>query len=171
MPKHNRKQLEEREELIQQAILHYKGLIKPNMRISAETFSLPWTTLRDRLNGAPTRQKAHQSQQLLSDHEELTIVGWCESMDDWGFPLRLSLVTEMAGYPVSKRELGRKLGKHCLDRFLKRNPVLVSKFSTRLDRQRALAENPNLIKDYFWKVRYPSHFLNPQHILNCYYYS
>lgn len=145
-------QLEEREKLIKLAIVHYNASLKPAMRISAETYGIPWTTLRDRLNGAQNRQEAHKSRQLLSDHEELTIVRWCERMDDWGFPLRLSLVKEMAAYLVKKREIGRTLGKHWLDRFLKRNPGIVSKFSARLDRQRALADNPELIKDYFKKV-------------------
>lgn len=66
--------------------------------------------------------------------------------------MRLVLVTEMAAYLVSKREIGRTLGKHWLDRFLKLNSALVSKFSARLDRQRALADNPKQIKDYFKKL-------------------
>jgi hypothetical protein len=152
MTKLKGQRLKEREKLIELAIIHYNESSKPAMRISAETFGISWTTLRDRLNGAQNRKEAHKSQQLLSDHEELTIVRWCERMDDWGFPLRLSLVKEMAAYLVKKREIGRKLGKHWLDRFLKRNPSIVSKFSARLDRQRALANSPELIKDYFKKV-------------------
>jgi hypothetical protein len=122
------------------------------MRASADTFGIPWTTLRDRLNGAQNRRDAHRSMQLLSEHEKTTIVRWCERMDDWGFPLRLSLVKEMAPYLVKKREIGRRLRKHWLARFLQRNPELASKFSARLDKQRALISNKDLIRDYYKKV-------------------
>lgn len=152
MPRLNQKKLEEREKLIQLAIQHYNQSLKPSLRISAETYSIACTTLRDRLNGAKTRLEGRQCQQLLYDHEELTIVRWCERMDDWGFLLRLLLVTDMAEYLVSKREIGRTLGKHWLDQFLKQNPALDSKFSARLARQRALTDNPALIRDYFKKV-------------------
>jgi len=73
-------------------------------------------------------------------------------MDDWGFPLKLPLVHEMAEYLVKKRNCSRRLGKHWLTRFLNRNPELSSKFTARLERQRAFAENPAVIKDYFSKV-------------------
>jgi hypothetical protein len=49
--------------------------------------------------------------QLLSEHEETTIVRWCERMDDWGFPLRLSLVKEMAAYLVKKKGNGKAARK------------------------------------------------------------
>lgn len=90
----------------------------------------------------------------MSDYKELTIVRWCECMDDWGFPLILSLVKEMAAYLVRKREIGRTLGKHWLERFLKRNLNIKSWFASRLDRQRALTNNAELIKDYYKQVQF-----------------
>jgi hypothetical protein len=155
MPRLKGKRLEERENAINQAILHYNDLSNSSksMRVSAETFGIPYSTLRDRLNGAQTRQAAHRSQQLLTEYEESTIVKWCERMDDWGFPVRLGNLKEMAAYLVGKREKGRTLGKNWLSRFLARNPQLSSKFSARLDRQRAVTNNPELLKDYFKKVR------------------
>lgn len=162
MPRLKGQRLVERERLIQQAITHYKESSKPSLRISAETFGIPWTTLRDRLNGATNRRDAHRSQQLLTEYEETTIVKWCERMDDWGFPLRLGLVKEMAAYLVRKREFARTLGKHWLERFLSRNPAIASKFSARLDRQRAVTDNPVLLKDYFKEVLAPifSHYFD-----------
>lgn len=47
-------------------------------------------------------------------------------MHDWSFQLPLGLVTEMSIYTISKQEIGQTLGKHWLDRFLKRNPTLLS---------------------------------------------
>jgi hypothetical protein len=147
---------EERENLIQLAIKDYYKTLEPSIRASAEKFSIPWSTLRDRLRGAQSRRESHRHQQLLTEYEEKSIVQWCERMDDWGFPLRLSLVKEMAAYLVSKRASGRKLGRHWLTRFLDRNPELSSRFTGRIERQRAFANNPRLLKDYFDKV-----LLNP----------
>lgn len=149
------KQKEERERLVLLALKDYQNSTKPSMRASAEKFSIPWTTLRDRLNGAQNRRESHRQQQILTPYEEETIVKWCARMDDWGFPMRLGLVKEMAGYLVKKREIGRTLGKHWLARFLERNPELASKFTMRLDRQRAYADNPTILKDYFEQVRSP----------------
>jgi hypothetical protein len=89
--------------------------------------------------------------------EEKAIVRFCETLDDLGHPLRGSLVKAfaMALLPSSRR---RQLGKHWLSRFLNRNPALVSKFSQRLDRQRANANDPAILKDFFRKVYSPHHF-------------
>jgi len=58
----------------------------------------------------------------------------------------------MAQAIVQRREKYRQIGHHWLARFLKRHPELASRLSTRLDRQRALASDPVVIKDYFRKV-------------------
>lgn len=110
MPRLKGRQQEEREKFIQLAITEYQNAPKPSLRASAEKYGIPWTTLRDRMNGAQSRRESHRQQQLLSEHEEKSIAAWCKRMDDWGFPLRLDLVKEMAAYLVKKRQIGRKLG-------------------------------------------------------------
>lgn len=154
MPRLKGKKWEEREKLIEKAMTHYRESgNSASLRISAETFGISWSTLRDRLNGAQNRREAHRAQQLLNEDEEGCIVRWCQRMDDWGFPLRLSLVKELAAYLVSKRKgPGHKLGQHWLGRFLDRNPELSSRFSGRLDRQRAVTNNQELLKDFYKKV-------------------
>jgi hypothetical protein len=46
------RQKNEREENIQSTIIHYENALQPSMRVSAEKFGIPYSTLRDRLNGA-----------------------------------------------------------------------------------------------------------------------
>lgn len=142
----------EREEQIDLAINHYRKSNEPSIRASAEKYDLPYSTLRDRLAGSTTRRESHHHQQLLTDYEEKSIVQWILRMDDWGFPPRLCVVKELAQHLVGARISGRKLGKHWLTRFLDRNPEINSKLAVRLDRQRALADNPTTLKDYFTKV-------------------
>ena len=152
MPHQRRPDMGEREKFNTLAINHYQSSSKPSLRASAEAYGIPWTTLRDRVNGVQDHQESHRGQQLLLVQEEKTIVTWCTRMDNWGFPLKLPFVHEMAECLVKRRNCGRRLGKHWLTRFPNRNPELSSKFTARLERQRAFAENPVVIKDYFSKV-------------------
>lgn len=140
-----------RERDLRNAINFYNSGGGTSIRDTAEKYGVAYTTLRDRLAGAKSRQEAHREQQYLTDEEEKAIVRFCLKVDDWGHPLRISylkaLVTSIV--PPSKR---RRLGKHWVTRFLNRHPELASKFVTRLERQRQYSNNPKLIQDFFWKV-------------------
>ena len=92
--------------------------------------------------------------QVLTEYEENSIVRWCERLDEWGHPARLAVVRNMALAIVARRVNERILGKHWVSRFLNRQPKLASKLSTRLDRQRALANDPLILKDFYQKVCY-----------------
>ena len=152
MPLANPKQQSERESNIQLAMRAFWKSEKPSMREMATKYGIPYSTLRDRLNGAQDRKKSHEHMQLFTEQEEKAVVRWCKSLDDWGFPPKLTLVKQMAGHLMKNRASGQKLGKHWLKQFLNPNPELASRFSSRLDRQRALASNPAVLRDYFTKV-------------------
>ena len=70
-------------------------------------------TLRGRLQGANPRADAHSQEQILSVEEEKAIVQLCVTLDDWGHPLRGSLVKDfaMSLLPQARR---RQLGNHWL---------------------------------------------------------
>jgi len=122
---------------------------------AVEIYGVPRTTLYYRLAGTRrSRQGAHVSQQRLLESEEREIVKWCFDMDDRGFPARLDNVREMALHLEGKRVGGtiEPLGKNWITRFLNRHPTLAIKLSTQLERQRAQANDPRIIKDYFCKL-------------------
>ena len=152
MPRMKEGRKEEVERWIQQAIQHYQSSDKPSLRWSAEKFGIAYSTLRGRLKGRQERGKGHQRRQVLSEYEEKSIVRWCERLDEWGDPARLAVVKGMAEALVARRVKDRALGKNWMTRFLRRHPGLAVKLGTRLDRQRALASDPVLLKDYFTKV-------------------
>lgn len=153
MARLNTSQKLRREENIKQAIKHYQKSGEQSIRTSAETFDIPYTTLRDRLAGARSRHESHQGQQLLVPGEEKSLVRWILQMDDRGFPPKTRVVKEMATYLVQKRQSGRILGNHWLERFLDQNPQVTSRFANRLDRARNSAANPEIIKDFFGKLQ------------------
>ncbi len=146
-----RKAASEREKDLKEAQHDYITGLEPSIRSAATTYGVPYGTLRDRLQGAKPRTEAHNQEQILSVEEEKAIVRFCVTLDDLGHPLRGSLLKAFAISllpPVRQRQLG----KHWITRFLNRNPALASKFSQRLDRQRANANDPAILKDFFCKV-------------------
>lgn len=106
----------------------------------AQTYGVPFGTLRGRLQGTKPSAEAHSHEQILSEEVEKAIVQSCVLFDDLGHPLRGSLVKAFAIslLPPARR---RQLSNHWLTRLLNRNPAVASKFSQRLDRQRANASN------------------------------
>ena len=153
MPAIKERKKDEAESRLQEAIRHYQHSNEPSMRSSAEKFGIAYSTLRGRLKGRQTRVSGHLKMQVLTEFKEKSIARRCERLDDWGHPPRLEVVKGMAEAIVGRREKNRSLEKHWITRFLSRHPGLASKLSLRLDRQRAFASNPAVLKDSFNKVR------------------
>jgi hypothetical protein len=130
---------------------NYLAGIEPSIRSAASTYGLPYSTLRDRLRGTQSASVAHHHEQLLTDQEEKSIVRFCNTLDDYGHPANMRILKGFAKslLPLSKR---REVGKHWATRFLNRHPELAARFSQRLDRQRANASDPAIIKVFFRKV-------------------
>ena len=86
---------------------------------------------------------------------EKALEEWVNTWDERGFPARLDLFKAVAAQLAESRaqEEGAsspaRLGSSWLGRFLDRHPIYSTKFAVNLDRQRALASNPTLIKDFF----------------------
>jgi hypothetical protein len=137
MPKTISKQ---REIDLTEAMLEFKAGNFRSIRSAASAYGLPYTTLRDRLRGAQSRQEAHRNQQLLTMEEEKALVRFCIKLDDLGHPLNMSIFKRLAVGMLSASRR-REVGIHWTNRFLKRNPAVVAKFSQRLDRQRATASD------------------------------
>ena len=112
---------------------------------------MQYGTLGNRLQGSKPRTKSRSQEQILSMEEEKAIVRFCVTLDDLGHLLRGSLAKASATsllLPARRRQLS----KHWPTRFLNRNPALASKFSQRLGRQRANANDPAILKDFFCKL-------------------
>jgi len=143
------------EERLQGAIRAIKSGEEPNVPAASEAFDVKRRTLYRRLAGTTVdRATAHEEQQRLTLPEEKAIVKWCFTQDDLGFPPRLDMVKDMAIKLESKRtgKTPLALGKNWISRFLKRHPDLALKLSTRLERQRAYANDPEVLRDYFAKL-------------------
>src|SRR5271169_6401794 len=63
---------------------------------AALAFNVPCSTLYDRLDGKPPRNKAHETEQLLSHAEEKELVRWITRLTIAGYPSRYDTLREMA---------------------------------------------------------------------------
>ena len=136
----------------------YQHSEEPSLRALAKKYGVAYFTLSGRLKGRQTREAGHRRMQVLSKYEEKWVVRWCARQDEWGHPARLAVVKSMAEDIIPRREKDRSLGKYWITRFLSRHPDLAARLSSKLDRQRALASNPSVIKDHFSKVRLDNFF-------------
>lgn len=124
-----------------------------SIRAAAEHYGLKYETLRDRKRGSQMRSESHEDQMLLTIEEEKSIEEWIVKIDDYGWPPRLEYVREMAlGFIRSHGIQKPILGGGWITQFLDRHPLLVSRFTNRLDKQHAYAENPEILRDFFKKV-------------------
>lgn len=131
-----------------------------NIKDAATAHDVTYGRLRNRLVGIEPKGKAHTDQQLLTPIEEKTMVAWILQLDDWGFPLRMKYVKDMATHFVRSHGVKNpNLGVNWTSRFLTRHPQLETKFAVRLDKQRGYANNPHIIRDFFKKVIHPSNYL------------
>ena len=128
----------------------------PTIRGAASNYSVKYETLRDRLKGRMSASQAHGHQQLLTAEQEKALERYIVVVDDWGHPLKAAHVKGFA-FTLQPSGTRKYPNPHWISAFLKRHPGLASKFSQRLDRQRASAEDPVIIRDFFRKVSaYPA---------------
>ena len=111
---------------------------------------VPATTVRDRKNkGAQNSRAAHQHECHLSPAQEDALVKWALFQDDMGIPPRQELLKEKAEAILHTTNPDINIGKHWIERFMKRHKELQMKFTQRLDRQRAAAGNPKIMEKHF----------------------
>src|SRR5216110_2000143 len=102
--------------------------------------AVPASTLRDRKNkGRQTPKLAHTHECLLSPAQEDVLVKWALFQDDMGIPPHQELLIEKAEAIIHLNNPDVRIGKRWIDRFMKCYPELQSRFSQRLDCQRAAA--------------------------------
>ena len=151
-------QLASREGRMALAINSYKSGSFTSIRSAANTYGVPESTLRTRLQGRPSRQEIRSANLKLTDTEEQTLVNWILSMDERGLPVRIALIRDMANLLLQKRtstdaSSTRTIGPRWPYNFVRRHDSLQARYNRKYDYKRALCENPTVIRDWFRLVR------------------
>jgi hypothetical protein len=118
------------------------------VRAAAQAFDVPRTTLRDRRAGKPPRRDCQPNSKKLTQLEEQVIVSHILSLDQRGFAPTYAAVRDMADKLLAARGAGQ-VGVHWPRNFVKRTDRLTTRFNQAYDRQRALCEDPVLIRGWF----------------------
>jgi hypothetical protein len=117
-------------------------------RAAVRTFNVPRMTLRDRRAGRPARRDCQPNSKKLTQLEEEVIVSYILDLDQRGFAPTYAAVRDMADKPLAARGAAQ-VGVHWPRNFVKRTDSLTTRFNRSYDRQRALCEDPALIKSWF----------------------
>jgi hypothetical protein len=138
------------EQNLQDALLDLKKDPTLSIARAAGRRAVSKSTLRDRVNkGRQASISAHTHEYLLSPAQEDALVKWALFQDDMGIPPRQELLKEKAEAILHITNSDKKIGKHWIERFMKRHKELQMKFTQRLDRQRAAAGNPKIMEKHF----------------------
>ena len=141
----------EQEGRILLAIQAFKNKEISSIREVARRFNIPRSTLQDRLRGHQNRAISRANSSKLTEIEEESLEKWILSMDLRGAPPRPSTVREMANLLLEKRGTTPviSVGEKWVYNFVKRHPLLSSRFSRRYNYERAKCEDPKVIGEWF----------------------
>ncbi|OQD85571.1 hypothetical protein PENSOL_c099G07384, partial [Penicillium solitum] len=122
-----------------------------SIREVARRFNVPFSSLRNRLTGIENRSDLRANSHKLTEIEEESLQKWILSMDLRGAAPRPSTVRGMANLLLEKRGTTPVLsvGEKWVYNFMKRRPLLSSRFSKRYNYERAKCEDPKIITEWF----------------------
>jgi hypothetical protein len=125
------------------------------MRKAARLYSIPYTTLHDRLKGVQSKREIRAAGHNLTEAEEEVLIQRILDLDQQGFPLRMSVVRETANMLRASRPTPPQepVGKNWVTRLINRTPTLRSAYTRSLDYKRSQCEDPELLRGWFRLVR------------------
>jgi hypothetical protein len=123
-----------------------------SVRAAAAEYDVNRRTLQVRMDGTLSRADSTPNSRKLTTSEEQTLVDHILDMDARGFSPRLQDVGDMADLILKERGAS-PVGRNWPSNFVKRTPSLRSRVRRRYDYQRALAEDPEAIQQWFRLVR------------------
>jgi hypothetical protein len=132
---------------------------KLSLRSAAAIYQVPYTTLRARKAGQPSRRDIPANSRKLTNSEESAIVQYILDLDSRAFSPRLSEVEDMANLLLATRnasdasDASLRVGPSWTARFIKRQPQLRTRLNRRIDYQRVQCEDPVQYNAWFNLVR------------------
>jgi hypothetical protein len=141
-----------------------------SIREASRHFEVPFSSLRNRLNGLTNRSETRANGHKLTEIEEETLLKWILSMDSRGSAPRPSTIREMANILLASRGSTpvTSVGENWVTKFVKRHSILSSRFSKGYNFARAQCEDPKAIRDWFSLVQNTilSYGIDPDDIYN-----
>lgn len=142
-----------REELIQLAITDIQqGLC--SIRSAAEKYSVPSSTLSDRLHGSQPQRQAKTHNQRLSPVQEEYVVDWCLNEEKSGRAPSRSQVVGFAQAILAEGGDRQPLGARWIDRFLRRHNAVKTKKSALLESSRTKGSTREAYQAFYRRLEF-----------------
>src|SRR6266699_61634 len=106
------------------------------LRRAARDYGIPLTTLHHRLGGRQSKPIAHTFQQKLSPVQESRLAEWICIQDALGLAPTHAQIRTFASRILLAGSTTAGVGKHWLERFLRRNPYIRTLQIRRMDAAR-----------------------------------
>jgi hypothetical protein len=116
-----------------------------SVRRAAAVYRVPRSTLQDRHAGTRPRRDCEPNTKRLTKLEEEAIVQRVIEESLRGIPPSKTHVRDMANRLLRERD-GKPTGKNWVNNFIKRTPKLRTRWSRPYDHQRAVCEDPAVIR-------------------------
>ena len=123
-----------------------------SVKRAAATYNVPRTTVRRRRAGQRSRRDCEPNSKRLTKLEEEAIVQRVLEESLRGIPPSKAHVQDMADRLLRERG-GKPTGKNWVNNFIKHTPELRTPWSRPYDRQRAVCEDPAIIRPWFSLVQ------------------
>jgi hypothetical protein len=119
-----------------------------SIRQAAEVYSVPFSTLRDRMNGTRSKRDSFRGTQRLTPSEEKVLVQKVLELDFRGIPVRLDKLRDFAS-SITQARGAPPVGSKWAYNFIKRTLPLRTQTTRSLNYRRAQSEDPKLIREWF----------------------
>ena len=123
-----------------------------SIRQAAALYTIPRTTLQDRINGIEYKGEKRANGHKLTQFEEDSLLKWVLDLDKRGLPPRPSLLQDMADLLLSQHG-NERVSEKWVYRFVDRHPEVKLRFSRRYNYERAKCEDIKIIQEHFERVR------------------
>ena len=133
---------------VQLAVSSIKSHQIQSNRRAATVYNVSERTIRRRRAGKLARRDCQPNSKKLTQLEEEVIVSHILDLDLRGFAPTYAAVRDMANKVLAARSAGQ-VGQKWPANFVKRTDSLTTLFNRAYDRQRALCEDPVLIRGWF----------------------
>jgi hypothetical protein len=122
-----------------------------SLRATAETYEVPFETLRTRHLGVLPRAAIPANSRKFTNDEEQILLRKILQLSADGFPPQRAIVEEMANTMLDTKNPAspQKVGTKWVANFVKRHPELSSVYNRKFDIQRAEVEDPEIIGKWF----------------------
>jgi hypothetical protein len=137
---------------IELAISNLKNGRIRSIREAARIYTIPHTTLQDRLHEVPFQHAIHANNHKLTQFEEESLIKWVLDLTKHGLPPQHSLVQDIANHLLSQHG-DQRVGDKWVYNLVQRRPEIESKFSRRYNYERAKCEDPKIMREHFDRVQ------------------